>query len=47
MAEIKECIGKKVKISKNSTTIKSDDGKNLWCCKKHCEPCGLASKQTV
>lgn len=27
MAEIKECIGKKVEISKNSITIKSDDGK--------------------
>lgn len=27
MAEIKDCIGKKVKISKCSITIKSDDGK--------------------
>lgn len=27
MAEIKDCIGKKVKISKTSITIKSDDGK--------------------
>lgn len=27
MAEIKDCIGKKVKISKGSITIKSDDGK--------------------
>lgn len=27
MAEIKECIGKKVKIGKNSITIKTDDGK--------------------
>lgn len=27
MAEIKECIGKRVKISKNSITIKAEDGK--------------------
>ena len=27
MAEIKECIGKKVKISKSSITIKSENGK--------------------
>ena len=27
MAEIKDCIGKRVKISKNSITIKSNDGK--------------------
>lgn len=27
MAEIKDCIGKNVKISKRSITIKSDDGK--------------------
>ena len=27
MAEIKDCIGKKVKISKGSITIKSEDGK--------------------
>lgn len=27
MAEIKDCIGKRVKINKNSITIKSDDGK--------------------
>ena len=27
MAEIKDCIGKKVKISKSSITIKSEDGK--------------------
>lgn len=27
MKEIKDCIGKNVKISKNSITIKSDDGK--------------------
>lgn len=27
MVEIKDCIGKKVKISKNSITIKSNDGK--------------------
>ena len=27
MAEIKECIGKRVKISKNSITIKTEDGK--------------------
>lgn len=27
MAEIKDCIGKKIKISKGSITIKTDDGK--------------------
>ena len=27
MAEIKDCIGKKVKISKSSITIKTEDGK--------------------
>ena len=27
MAEIKDCIGKNVKISKNSITIKAEDGK--------------------
>ena len=27
MAEIKDCIGKNVKISKGSITIKSEDGK--------------------
>ena len=27
MAEIKDCIGKKVKISKGSITIKTEDGK--------------------
>ena len=27
MTEIKDCIGKKVKISKGSITIKSEDGK--------------------
>lgn len=27
MAEIRDCLGKKVKISKNSITIKTDDGK--------------------
>lgn len=27
MAEIKDCIGKNVKISKNSITIKNDEGK--------------------
>ena len=27
MAEIKDCIGKSVKISKNSITIKAEDGK--------------------
>ena len=27
MAEIKDCIGKRVKISKNSITIKTEDGK--------------------
>ena len=29
MAEIKDCNGKKVKISKGSITIKSDDGKTI------------------
>ena len=29
MAEIKDCIGKKVKISKGSITIKSEDGKTI------------------
>jgi hypothetical protein len=27
MAEIKDCIGKRVKISKGSITIKNDEGK--------------------
>ncbi len=27
MADIKDCVGKKVKISKNSITIKNEDGK--------------------
>lgn len=29
MAEIKDCIGKNVKISKGSITIKSEDGKTI------------------
>lgn len=36
MAEIKDCIGKKVKISKCSITIKSDDG----------ETCGVVKNIT-
>lgn len=38
MAEIKDCINKKVKISKGSITIKNDEGKNLRSSTKHCEP---------
>ena len=29
MAEVKDCIGKKVKINKGSITIKSEDGKTI------------------